>query len=279
MLLAFIEKYGAFILSGIAIFEFWIKIIWDSFIKNGKLLFYETDIIDISYSIWGITIGLHGTVRALDNDIFISKVELKVIRKKDKAEHLMQWLAFTSPGLHYSGNEPQKTEVPYGLMISKSAPHLINIAFNDIDLANELRSHHNKYLNEWFEVCEKISEINPYYDQKVTVSQETITRQKQIVEEFKSSKTRIDYFGFLDKNCFWDKGEYELYVYFYTSKPDKKYCYEYKFQITAEENERIKFNNITILDEPINNFFKEQRASSNIVYTKIIKSNNKNTRE
>ena len=90
----FFGSFGALILAFLALVQFWVKILWEKYFRKDKIDYYETGTIVIGYSPSGPTIGLNGTLRALNKDVFIRAIDLLVIRETDRAQHVFKWIAF-----------------------------------------------------------------------------------------------------------------------------------------------------------------------------------------
>src|SRR2546428_9072098 len=84
---SFIKAYGSLALSIFAILQVWIYGVWKRYFRRGIIEVYETGLIEIGYSLFGPTIGLNGTLRALHHDVFIRTIELTVTRESDGATH------------------------------------------------------------------------------------------------------------------------------------------------------------------------------------------------
>lgn len=157
----FFGSFGAFILGFLAFIQFWLKILWEKYFRKGEVDYYETGTIVIGYHTWGPVIGLNGTLRALNKDIFIRSMDLLVVREKDRAQHVFKWSAFQSPKIDVAGSQPAPMEIPSGFLISPNSPHRFNITFNDNDLFKDIRPLLNEYSSEWYKTTEELSKIWP----------------------------------------------------------------------------------------------------------------------
>src|SRR5216684_3735636 len=52
---------------------------------------HEAGVLGLTYGPAGPTIGMRGTVRAVNRDVFVREMELNLRRLKDGAEHQLQW--------------------------------------------------------------------------------------------------------------------------------------------------------------------------------------------
>lgn len=188
--------------------------------------------------------------------MFIKSIDLLVIREKDKAQHILKWIAFRPPKIDLAGSQPISMEIPSGFLISPDSPHRFNIIFNDNDHFKEILPIFNEYIAEWYKVTDKLTKISP-----------SPSGESQIIEEFKKSKIHVDNFVALDRKCYWEPGDYSLTVNVRTSKPDKVFNNNYKFSLTEADSKNLKLNVITILEEPISRYRRIQNYPYNFAYS------------
>lgn len=60
--------------------------LWKRYMKKGQINLYETGTVEIGYSTFGPTIGINGTLRAWNKDVFVRSIDLMVVREKDKSQ-------------------------------------------------------------------------------------------------------------------------------------------------------------------------------------------------
>jgi hypothetical protein len=262
----FLKNYGTLILAIYGILQVWFIAFWKKHIRNGLINIYETGTIEIGYSAFGPTIGLNGTLRALNKDVFIKSIDILVIREKDKAQHTFNWIAFRPPKIDFAGTQPITMEIPSSFLVSPDSPHRYNIVFSDGDHFDDIRYLYNEYISEWYKTSKQLSDI--WHPSLGTIPQpEIISRQSALIEEFKSSKIHIDMYTTLDRKCYWETGDYSLTINVRTSKPDKIFSNCYNFAITEADSINLKLNVITILQEPISNYLRIQNYPYNFAYS------------
>ena len=248
----FLKDYGVLILSIYGIVQYWIITAWIKLVHKGVVKIYEAGTIEIGYARnYGAIIGLNGTLRTLNKDIFVNEIYLRIIRLKDKAEHNFQWYAFRSPEINTVGTTPQAMELPAGFLISTKIPQRFNILFYDTKLAEEIKPLLTKHLSEWFKYVNKINNIKSSFPPNINNQEIIQIQQNNIIEEFKKCPVYIDTYKELDRKCYWEAGKYELEISVSTSKPDKVFTEKYEFEITEEDAKNLKLNVITILEEPV----------------------------
>lgn len=262
----FLKSYGTLILAICGIVQVWVIAFWKKYVRKGEVNIYETGTVESGYSTIGPTVGLNGTLRVLDKDVFIKSIDLLVIREKDKAQHIFKWVAFRPPKIDLAGSQPISLEIPSGFLVAPNSPHRFNIVFNDNDLFDDIRSLFNDYLSEWYKIKAQLSEIwQPLIG--ATPSPEIINRQIVLLEDFRKSKIHVDMFTALDRKCYWESGDYSITVNVRTSKPDKVFIKNYKFSLTEADSKNLKLNVIPILEEPISSYLRVQHYPYNFAYS------------
>lgn len=257
-MLEFLKQYGILILALIGIIQYWIIAFWKKYIRKSKIEIYETGTIEIGYGPFGPSISLNGTLRALNKDVFIKSIDLMLVRKKDKSQHVFHWLAFRPPQVDLSGAQPISMEIPSGFLISPDSPHKYNIIFYDKDLFKEIKSLLRRYISEWYKmVLEPLTKTwSPSVG--ITPSAEIKAEQDKLIESFRKSTIRNDTFAALDRYCYWEPGDYSITINARTSKPDKFFTKDFKFSITENDLKTLRLNVITILDQPISAYLRIQ---------------------
>lgn len=126
----FIEKFGALIIAVLALIQPWIIAIWRKYFKPGRIDFFKTGKLEIGFSSFASTIGINGTLKGLNKDMYISNIHLNLVKKKDSSQHRFEWSIFRDTKLKLSGNKDMEVELPYGIMLSTNSPQRINIQFH-----------------------------------------------------------------------------------------------------------------------------------------------------
>jgi hypothetical protein len=262
----FFGSFGALILGFLAFAQFWIKILWEKYLRKGKIDYYKTGTIAIGYDHLGPTIYLIGTIRALDKDVFIRTIDLLVIREKDKAQHVFEWAAFLSPIIDVSGSLPAPQEIPSGFMISPNSPHRFYIIFRDSNLFKDMRSSLNEYYSEWYKTTEELSKIWLSLT-GVPPQPAILAQQSAVIDRFRKSKIHVDTFTALDRKCYWEAGDYQLTINIRASKPDVTFTRRYRFSISEVDSKNLKLNVISILKQPVSRYLRVPDPPYNFAFS------------
>jgi hypothetical protein len=145
----FLRGWGALLIATIALIQPWIIAIFRKVFLKGTIQIHETSQIEIGYSTFGETIGLHGTLVAYSKDQFVSNIELKVIKQRDNSCHYFDWGVFRSAKFNVGSGKDISFELPSGFLIATSQPHKYNIQFFDTQIQNEVRPHLIKLKEEF----------------------------------------------------------------------------------------------------------------------------------
>ena len=247
------------------VIQIWLIALWNKYIRKGTINIYETGNIEIGYSNFGPTIGLNGTLRALNKDVFVRAINLLVVREKDKAQHIFQWMAFRPPKIDLAGSQPISMEIPSGFMISSNSPHRFNIFFNDNGCFGDIRYLFGVYISEWYKVVEQLTKIGLPPQLGIT-SPEIIVQRSGLIQNFEKSSIYSEMYAALNGRCYWESGDYRLTINVVTSKPDKVISNNYHFSITEDDSRNLKLNVVTMLRDPIANYLGDQNFPYHFAY-------------
>ncbi len=262
-------EVGALVLAFLGFMQFWFKILYDNYFHKGEINYYETGPIVVGYGPSGPTIGLNGTIRALNKDVFVRNIDLRLVREKDRAQHNYKWAAFQSTRIEPASNQPSPMEIPSSFLISPNLPHRFNIIFNDNDLLTDLRPSLNIFRSQWYKVTEELSRIWPNFP-GTSPPPEILTKIVSLIEEFSKSKIHIETFTKLRENCYWEPGYYQLVINVKTSKPDNTFTKICRFSLTEEDSRILKLNVMPILNEPIANYLRVPNLQYNWSFAEYV---------
>jgi len=93
--------------------------------------------LEVGFSTFGPTIGLQGTMQAVNGDEFISFSKVTVERVADNLRHEFQWAVFRPQS--FSGTPQQTFEIASGFLLTVASPRRFNIQFHDSATADNFR--------------------------------------------------------------------------------------------------------------------------------------------
>lgn len=258
-------QWAGVILSLVALAQPWLIKLYMRYLKSGTLDIYETARIEIGYNAtWGINLGLHGTLRARDNDLFVRSVELEVIKDKDQSKHHFEWRLFRSSKV-ISGRSEETFELPTGFMLLTSQPYRYNILFADVLIETELRPILEQLIQAWREkVAEKGDEILDKTEQGealATLEPEYQVYAREKYKEFHQTPAHANAFDKLHRTCYWEAGTYKIIMRVNTAHPDRTFNRTWKFVLSESDANLLRLNAIAILrqvcDQPGHNPYNQ----------------------
>jgi len=253
-MLEFLKKHWIAIIATIGLIQPLVIALWKRYYRQGKLEIYNTGNIEISYGPFGPVINIYGTLLALHKNVFVTSMDLKLTREKDKSQRDFRWFAFKASQSAPASKQQPAPEIPYSFMVLPDSPQRYNVVFVDIGQFNtEIRPQFQKYISEWHKVVAKLKEKMPFTEDS-DLSPEVLKE----IEEFRKTKIRLDTYGLLDRNCYLEPGDYSLNFSIKTSRPNQIFVQDYKFSLNQDQFDQLRLNVITILEEPIANFLKQQ---------------------
>lgn len=238
----FIEKFGALIIAVIALIQPWFISIWKKYFKSGKIEFFKTGKLEIGFNSFASTIGINGTLRGINKDLYISKIHLELTKKKDSSKHYFDWAIFRDTKLKISGNKDIEVELPYGILLSTNSPQRINIQFHDLIQQGiislpyeEMIAHWDAFLNSKFPIQER------------TFSDDDLPRIVSIYQEFTKTKEQTDTYTRIIRELYWEESDYQLTFIIETSNPIKRFLYNFEFHLTDAECEKLRLNVVNLM--------------------------------
>ena len=85
--------------------------------------------LEVGFSNFGPTLGLQGTMQAINADEFISFSKVIVVSVADNLRHEFQWGVFRPQS--FPGTAQQTFEIASGFLLSVASPRRFNIQFHD----------------------------------------------------------------------------------------------------------------------------------------------------
>lgn len=189
---------------------------------------------EIGFSSFGPTISIEGAFIPTIDDILIKNIDAKIVRQKDKAEHLFSWAAFRSSNLERLTNQNLQIRSAHSFWLSRQREGFGNIIFSDKSgfnvLSRTLKDLQTKFL---------AYELDKHPKQ---------APNDTTIEDLYSSFHKKNLQLFIDNNetigdlFYWEPGIYNSEVIVDTNFPSKKYKFSFNFEITEEDKKSLKLN-------------------------------------
>ncbi len=196
--------------------------------------------IEIGFSNFGPTVGMQGTLRAVNGDEFVSFARIIIERVADHLRHEFDWAIFR-PQAFSTATIPQQTfEIAAGFYLNMSAPRRFNIQFHDSATADKFRQSISEVRGLWMEHLRK---------RGIVLAN---TSPNDIREEYNTFhddylKSIAPLHQSIEREFYWNEGPYWMTVELKTTRPEKKFTFEYKFSVAAADSELLRLNAIACL--------------------------------
>lgn len=262
----FLKGWGSLIIGTLALSQPWLIKLWERIFRRGLIDIHETGTIEIGYSAFGATIGLHGTLRALYKDQFVRSINLALIKQKDSSRHVLDWGVFRTEKLNIGGNQEMSLELPSGFMLTTTQPHRYNILFFDVSIQAEIRSHLEKLREAWTKAVLDAGG-RQLLEQDVdlaAISAEIQQGLNKLYNDFSKTPAHTNVFTELDRLCYWTPGTYSLEMRVYTSRPERSFTRNWTFEISQAEFESVRLNALKVVQDTCGRSYGQY----NFAYTK-----------
>lgn len=233
--------WGSFAIAVIALVQPWVIALWKRYARSGRIEIYETNLIEVGYSTFGPTVGLLGTLRAVDSDLFVRGIKLEVVRQKDRSNHSFDWVVFRTQALT---DGSASLEMAYSFMLLTQQPFRYNILFRDTELFEELRPSLDRLRDEWFVRWQE--KKGPAATRAMELASEPDPLDETF-SEFLHEQTAVSTYGLLQRKLFWEAGNYQLYMAVTTSNPTRTFKKSWNFSLDENEAERLRLNALQMI--------------------------------
>lgn len=233
------------VISFFALVRPYLESIYTKKFKPGKITFYPTGRLEIGFSDFGATLGIYGTLRISDSDVFVTHVECKVTNLKDKSEHHFEWLAVRPFAINLT-SAPATLELPAGFNLVKSQPHKLALTLCDRLGQSELRPIMDGIRGRYQEHLESI------FDEAfeaVPSEQRTDTEElsKVIYEWFIPTDEAQKSTALIQRKQIWRPGDYKLEMLVYRATGGRPDVTEKFFRVTAVDEDLLLANSDALL--------------------------------
>ena len=225
------SSWASFFVALFALVQVWAIGLWRRFFRRGTLDIFETGRIEVGYSTLGPTLGLHGTLRAVNRDQFVQGVGLVVTRERDGARHEFPWDVFRGG---QKGSEGFAVELPAGFMVSTVLPYRYNILFSDTETRRDIENLLAPVRETW---VAKLAAAPPVDDDA----------RLGLFTEYQAEPTHFTTHAELVHALYWNPGWYTLEMSVQTSRPAVPHSRNWRFELSDENVSLLKLNAISSL--------------------------------
>ncbi len=239
----FLEKYGiqlALILSVVGILQHWFILLVKHLLFKGKVDIYEIGNLEIGYCELGPTIGMNGTLRAINNDMFIRRIKIAVTNLKEGSVHEFEWDVFRSRKISAGKEEHTSMESASGFLLPTHTPRHIDVQFHDVELLAEMRQQFFEVHSTWANLITSLSPDDRAQKEKEV--EEGKDPYKELFDEFRENEIYTRALENLQRLCYWKPGDYSVKAVVQTARPAKSFEKESSFSLTGEDVDAIRLN-------------------------------------
>ncbi len=250
-LISLLKSYGILLVAVVALIQPWILSLLKRYFRKGKIEIYETGYPEIGYSLFGPTIGLYGTLRCINQDLFVRTIQLELGKQKDSSKHIFEWGIFRDEKITIGGKQESTLELPYAFMLSTSLPNRFNIQFHDRQVQSDMRQVINKLSEKWFHAVAELESgrLKLPESQNRSFLSEAKDPYQALYEQFSKDQTHVKAYTSLDRMCYWEAGKYALTMNVLTSESDQAFEKSWSFTLNEQEVDSIRFNVIKLLQD------------------------------
>ena len=239
------------IVAVVALTQPWLISLYKRVIKAGKIDIYETASLEIGFSAFGPTIGLFGTLRAHNRELFIRIAELEVLRIDDQLRRQFDWIAFR-PLTTVVGRPTNELAVtlPASFMINPSQPHPYNILFSDPEIRANIQTVLTPLKEQWTSYLVSSAKIKAVLARPSDRQQaELMKSANEIFKNFVSDKAYSEALTRLNSLVPWQPGNYAVTLLIRTAEPTRVYRKTWYFQLTEADQTNLRLNAEKTLQE------------------------------
>lgn len=218
------EKW-ALIMSGIAILIPIIQFIWKKCIQKPLLSFLPTGRAYLFCNKSGSYIRIEGVYEARKKPITIKNISVMVCRKKDDSKLKLQWSVFISPiNQSLVGNYLLSTEIAHPFRIE----------------ADSITSAFTEFSDPFDSAGKALQPVIGKTQAAIMKLRRECADYQTALEKFIATPEYAEAKSAMEKQLFWEIGQYEVTIKTQYEKKIKEYLY--KFEVNQVEHERILSN-------------------------------------
>lgn len=237
----------ATVIAMLALLQPWIIKLWDRFGRKIRVNFIPSAKIKLYYNRSGAYVYLGGVIETKNKAAIVKDIAVKVVRKKDKAELLLDWSSFMIPVFQsVGGNAVTTSEIarPFKVEAGSLYPVFVEFASTNIQESNHLTEIYNTIALELARIMQPSI---------------TIDQAKYALANSSSYQAFRDE---LLQNFYWKADDYviELTITYNDTKTQQ---YKFKFSIDASEAAAFKGNIEKSLLCAVDEFY---RVPTNLFY-------------
>ena len=249
------------VVATIALLQVWAYWSWKWLFRKPDLQVYPSGSVEIGYSEFGPTIGLFGTLKPQNGDVFVKRMRLRVQRVRTKEEHIFTWIAFRSPVMTFGQAGTPPPELPSGFIVSQSQPHRYNVVFNDPEIQADLRI-----------ALQPLKPLTLEQADSLRFAKGSIG-WKELYDKYRTDYYRMreytDAFDRLNRRCYWEADQFEIEILIDTDKGDAQYKKSLTIQLSDEQVKQLRLNATVMLENSFRMMAEESSWNYHFAYAEF----------
>jgi hypothetical protein len=261
-----LHLYGPWILSILAVAQFWIWLMIRRVGGSNRLELYESGTVEVGYDANGPLIALAGVLRSADKEIFVRSMELTLTSEKDKGRHAFRWIAF-KPNFLLPLAGSSAWEMPHPFMVTPGEPGKFNVVFHDVEEFPQVKAILQAYYHQWHEVEKRVVERR-----SLKPSEPDTSLHDDLIGEFKRTDVCVNSYNELNSKCYWEQGSYSLSLKVLTEGGVADLTRTFRFSLGKRDSKLLKTNCVTMLDEPIASLLGKPPTQCQAIQAEYVKA-------
>jgi hypothetical protein len=231
----------------------WLVALWKRLFRPGTIDIYESGALEVGYSGVGAAIGVGGTLRSRDHDMFIERAFLTLLAPGGEARKL-EWALFrtaktivgqSSTSVGQVGQSGEiSVEAPASFMILAVQPYRFNILFADALLLQQMRPVFQKYRQSLHAFIDRFDE-----PVAAAIADKPVEILRAIFDKFTQTTEYREALADVEKLFYWTPGRYGLTFNIKTDRPSRSYSETWSFTLREEDVDNLRLNFPAILHE------------------------------
>ncbi len=204
--------------------------IWRNFINKPRLKNDVSLVAEVSYSHYGPTFAIAGTLSAPNTVILVHNICIEITNTANQSLHFMDWFAFR-PDQYQMGNLSEvNLTMTSKFTIASKKKHNYNVLFIDNNCFSQMKTLLQATKDAW-----KESKI-------ISAKNNRIINSETLFREFKNLKLTTDAIKRLKTITYWDPGSYLVKIRVTTQNPKQIFDTQKSFILTPAEAKILSTN-------------------------------------
>lgn len=241
----FLKDYVPIAISLIALIQVWIIALWKRFISKGSADIHKAANLEVGFSSLGPTVGMFGTIRAINKDIFVQKITVKISSNSGEKSSELEWRIFRPNQLPVVPEDPKILEIASGISVRPDSPHKFNILFSDDSFIKKHKSNMETVQQSWEEFKNQRIQMRKNFPE---INKPGII-ERQFLPEFMKLEKVAMLSEELAQDFLWQPGKYQITVFLDAAKPARSTEKKWEFELSDDNVLSLKENIESIIKE------------------------------